>query len=66
MITLTNFEKAELARFAQFIRRDEPLKAECELLAALPAGSRVACQAFDRCMSAYRAWLVFGTLPIAA
>ena len=62
-MTPTAHEKSELARFARAITSNEAIRAECELFAILPEGSRVTIAAFDRVMSAYRAWLVFNTQP---
>lgn len=62
-ITPTAHEKAELSRFASRITGNEVMRARCELFAALPAGSMVTTAAFDEVMTAYRAWLVFGTQP---
>jgi len=62
-MTPTAHEKSELARFARAITSNEAMRAECELFAILPDGSRVTIAAFDRVMSAYRAWLVFNTQP---
>ena len=66
VMTLTVHEKTNLARFARFIHADDALKSTCELWAALPAGSSVPLADFDRLMAQYRAWLVFGTLPVAS
>lgn len=57
------FERNALANFAQILPEGSAMRKDCEDISAAPVGVPIIPGAFDRCMKAWRAWLVFGEMP---
>lgn len=60
LMTFTAHEASELCRFAQAAYRADRNDIG-HLCSGVNAGCQVATERYDRMMSAYREWLVFGT-----